>query len=67
MKQEKYLTMKELVGKLPHPLPQTYAGVKNFIMKNEKEIKPKKISKGKWVRYAINEKRLDAFIKKVLN
>ena len=61
------LSIGDLIGKLPYPLPQTRANIVNFIRKHEKELKPQKI-KGKTDngnRWIINKSRLDKLLTKL--
>lgn len=62
--QEIYYTMKDLVGKLPKPLPQSYPAIKRFMIKHCKDIKM--IGSGDWVRYSISKTSLEKLIKDFL-
>lgn len=61
------LSLGDLIGKLPYPLPQTRANIVNFIRKYEKELQPQVIKgKGKnGNRWIINKGRLDKLLTKL--
>lgn len=63
---QEYFGLKELVGILPKPLPQTYSSIKNLILKYADIAKPTIRGEGKGRRYIIHRDNLDALLKKLL-
>jgi hypothetical protein len=63
---KEYYTLHELKRKLPEPFPQEYLGVRRFVKKHWKELRPLTIGeKGKTnYRYYIPKKNLDDFLTK---
>jgi len=61
---KKLFTPRQLVGKLPFPLPQSYLGILKLINQNEAEFKPTIFGEGHGKRYYISEKNLKSFLKK---
>lgn len=61
---EKLLSMRDLVGYFPHPLPQSYPALREFVIRHKKEFQPVELGKGNGKRYYFKKKNVDAFIQK---
>lgn len=68
IKVTKDYAMKELTGQLPKPLPQSYVGTRNFILKHSKECGVRLLHEDnkEWKRYRVDGRKLKAFVDKYL-
>ena len=54
--------MKELIGKLPSPLPQSYVPMRDLIMANKNIFKPVFRGKDKGKRYVISGENINKYL-----